>query len=67
MAQIRNKLKKAEYSHITDLTADLYLMIDNAKKAFPPTHKVHKVCYKSSSTPEEFRIYAHVLFNCRMH
>lgn len=42
MAQIRNKLKKSEYSNITDLTADLYLMIDNAKKAFPPTHKVHR-------------------------
>lgn len=43
MAQIRNKLKKAEYVNITDLTADLYLMLDNAKKAFPPAHKVHKV------------------------
>lgn len=43
MAQIRNKLKKAEYIKITDLTADLYLMLDNAKKAFPPAHKVHKV------------------------
>lgn len=43
MAQIRNKLKKGEYINITDLTADLYLMIDNAKKAFPTTHKVHKV------------------------
>lgn len=42
MAQIRNKLKKGEYNNITDLTADLYLMIDNAKKAFPATHKVHK-------------------------
>lgn len=42
MAQIRNKLKKSEYTNITDLTADLYLMIDNAKKAFPPTHKVHR-------------------------
>lgn len=47
MAQIRNKLKKAEYINITDLTADLYLMIDNAKKAFPATHKVHKVCEKN--------------------
>lgn len=46
MAQIRNKLKKAEYNNITDLTADLYLMIDNAKKAFPATHKVHKDAVK---------------------
>lgn len=43
MAQIRNKLKKGEYANVTDLTADLYLMIDNAKKAFPPTQKTHKV------------------------
>lgn len=43
MAQIRNKLKKSEYTNITDLTADLYLMLDNAKKAFQPSHKVHKV------------------------
>lgn len=42
MAQIRNKLKKGEYSSINDLTADLYLMLDNAKKAFPPSHKVYK-------------------------
>lgn len=50
MAQIRNKLKKAEYSNITDLTADLYLMIDNAKKAFPSTHKVHKDALKMLKT-----------------
>lgn len=42
MAQIRNKLKKTEYANMSDLTADLYLMIDNAKKAFPVTHKVHR-------------------------
>lgn len=42
MAQIRTKLKKGDYSNITDLTADLYLMIDNAKKAFLPTHKSHR-------------------------
>lgn len=42
MAQIRKKLKKGDYSNITDLTADLYLMLDNAKKAHPPLHKVHK-------------------------
>lgn len=46
MAQIRNKLKKGEYVNITDLTADLYLMLDNAKKAFPSTHKVHKDAVK---------------------
>lgn len=46
MAQIRNKLKKGEYQNITDLTADLYLMIDNAKKAFPATHKVHRDAVK---------------------
>lgn len=46
MAQIRNKLKKGEYINITDLTADLYLMIDNAKKAFPSTHKVHRDAVK---------------------
>lgn len=42
MTQIRNKLKKGSYSNITEMTADLYLMIDNAKKAFPATHKIHK-------------------------
>lgn len=46
MAQIRNKLKKGEYANITDLTADLYIMLDNAKKAFPTTHKVHKDAVK---------------------
>lgn len=46
MAQIRNKLKKGEYSNITELTADLYLMIDNAKKAFLSTHKVHRDAVK---------------------
>lgn len=46
MAQIRNKLKKSEYSNITELTGDLYLMIDNAKKAFPATHKAHRDAVK---------------------
>lgn len=45
MAQIRNKLKRSEYSNITEMTADLYTMLDNAKKAFPDTHKTHKVIY----------------------
>lgn len=48
MAQIRNKLKKGDYSNITDLTADLYLMLDNAKKAFASTHKVHRDAVKMS-------------------
>lgn len=43
MAQIRNKLKKGDYVNVTDMTSDLYLMLDNAKKAFPITHKSHKV------------------------
>lgn len=43
MAQIRNKLKKGIYTHITDMTADLYLMLDNAKKANAPNSKIHKV------------------------
>lgn len=42
MAQIRNKLKKGHYPNITEMTADLYQMIDNAKKAFASTHKIHK-------------------------
>ncbi|XP_055373679.1 protein polybromo-1 [Condylostylus longicornis] len=46
MAQIQNKLKKGEYVNISDMTADLYLMIDNAKKAFPPTHRIHKDALK---------------------
>lgn len=43
MAQIRNKLKEGEYANITEMTADFYLMLDNARKAFPPHHRVHKV------------------------
>lgn len=43
MAHIRNKLKQGEYGNITEMTADLYLMLDNAKKWHPPTNKVHKV------------------------
>uniref|UniRef100_W4VRH5 Putative chromatin remodeling complex rsc subunit rsc1/polybromo n=1 Tax=Corethrella appendiculata TaxID=1370023 RepID=W4VRH5_9DIPT len=46
MAQIRNKLKKGSYSNITDMTAELYLMLDNAKKAFPISHKTHKDAIK---------------------
>lgn len=46
MSQIRKKLKKGDYVNITDMTADLYLMLDNAKKAFPGTHKVYKDALK---------------------
>ncbi|XP_050071775.1 protein polybromo-1 [Anopheles maculipalpis] len=46
MAQIRNKLKKGIYTHITDMTADLYLMLDNAKKANAPSTKIHKDAMK---------------------
>lgn len=46
MSQIRKKLKKGDYVNITDLTADLYVMLDNAKKAFPGTHKVYKDALK---------------------
>uniref|UniRef100_A0A6E8VEF4 Polybromo-1 n=1 Tax=Anopheles coluzzii TaxID=1518534 RepID=A0A6E8VEF4_ANOCL len=46
MAQIRNKLKKGIYTHITDMTADLYLMLDNAKKANAPNSKIHKDALK---------------------
>uniref|UniRef100_A0A182PR37 Polybromo-1 n=1 Tax=Anopheles epiroticus TaxID=199890 RepID=A0A182PR37_9DIPT len=46
MAQIRNKLKKGFYTHITDMTADLYLMLDNAKKANAANTKIHKDALK---------------------
>uniref|UniRef100_A0A182Q1C5 Polybromo-1 n=1 Tax=Anopheles farauti TaxID=69004 RepID=A0A182Q1C5_9DIPT len=46
MAQIRNKLKKGVYAHVTDMTADLYLMLDNAKKANPSNSKIHKDALK---------------------
>lgn len=46
MAQIRNKLKKGLYANITEMTADLYQMIDNAKKAHPNAHKVHRDAVK---------------------
>lgn len=42
MSQIRKKLKLGNYANITDMTGDLYLMLDNARKAFPPAHKVYK-------------------------
>lgn len=46
MSQIRKKLKKGDYVNITDMTGDLYTMLDNAKKAFPATHKTHKDALK---------------------
>ncbi|XP_030370298.1 protein polybromo-1 [Scaptodrosophila lebanonensis] len=46
MSQIHNKLKKGDYANISDLTGDLYLMLDNAKKAFPATHRTHKDALK---------------------
>lgn len=46
LSQIHNKLKKGDYANISDLTGDLYLMLDNAKKAFPPTHRTHKDALK---------------------
>lgn len=42
MSQIRKKLKLGNYANITDMTGDLYLMLDNARKAFPPAHKVYR-------------------------
>ncbi|XP_067618528.1 protein polybromo-1 [Eurosta solidaginis] len=46
MSQIHTKLKKGDYANISDLTADLCLMLDNAKKAFPSTHRSHKDAVK---------------------
>ncbi|XP_011198605.2 protein polybromo-1 [Bactrocera dorsalis] len=46
MCQIHTKLKKGDYANISDLTADLCLMLDNAKKAFPSTHRTHKDAVK---------------------
>lgn len=46
MSQIRKKLNGGNYTNITDLTSDLYQMIDNAKKAFPPTHKSNRDAVK---------------------
>lgn len=46
MAQIRNKIKKSEYASINQLAKDLNLMLDNAKKAFSSTHKMHRDALK---------------------
>lgn len=46
MAMIQKKLKKNEYANVTELSADLYQMIDNAKKANPTTSKTYKDAIK---------------------
>lgn len=46
MSQIRKKLNSGNYTNITDMTSDLYQMIDNAKKAFPQTHKSNRDAVK---------------------
>lgn len=63
MGQIRNKMIKGEYGNITEMTSDLFLMLDNAKKWFPPTNRVHKVSLndfslkdKSKSEKNRFRM-----------
>jgi protein polybromo-1 len=46
MSMIQKKLKKNEYTNVTELSTDLYLMIDNAKKANPVTSKTYKDAIK---------------------
>uniref|UniRef100_A0A1Q3F0S5 Putative chromatin remodeling complex rsc subunit rsc1/polybromo n=1 Tax=Culex tarsalis TaxID=7177 RepID=A0A1Q3F0S5_CULTA len=46
MGQIRNKLKKGLYANVTDMSADLYVMLDNAKKANAPSSKIYKDAVK---------------------
>ncbi|XP_058446489.1 protein polybromo-1 isoform X2 [Malaya genurostris] len=46
MGQVRNKLKKGLYSNVTDMSADLYVMLDNAKKANPSSSKIYKDAVK---------------------
>lgn len=46
MSVIQKKLKKNEYTNVTELSADLYLMIDNAKKANQPNTKTYKDALK---------------------
>lgn len=46
MSMIQKKLKKNDYANVTELSADLYQMIDNAKKANLPTTKTHKDAVK---------------------
>lgn len=46
MAVIQKKLKKNEYANVTELSTDLYQMIDNAKKANLSSTKTHKDAIK---------------------
>jgi protein polybromo-1 len=46
MSMIQKKLKKNEYLNVTELSTDLYLMIDNAKKANLPSSKTYKDAVK---------------------
>lgn len=43
---IQKKLKKNEYSNVTELSTDLYQMLDNAKKANPTASKTYKDAIK---------------------
>lgn len=46
MSMIQKKLKKSEYANVTELSGDLYQMLDNAKKANPTTSKTYKDAIK---------------------
>lgn len=46
MSMIQKKLKKNEYANVTELSADLYLMIDNAKKSNLPSSRIYKDAVK---------------------
>lgn len=46
MSLIQKKLKKNEYANVTELSGDLYQMLDNAKKANPTTSKTYKDAIK---------------------
>lgn len=46
MSEIQKKLKKNEYANVTDLSTDLYQMLDNAKKANPTSSKTYKDAIK---------------------
>lgn len=46
MSMIQKKLKKGEYANITELSTDLYQMLDNAKKANTSSSKTYKDAIK---------------------
>lgn len=46
MSMIQKKLKKNEYANVTELSTDLYQMLDNAKKASPTSSKTYKDAIK---------------------